>query len=400
MIDDQEETGFDALHNEDHGDLADLDADFWDVKEDQDDESGGPGGGEVIPETHFGRHQTRERQTELDYTEISIRLWAAYEREAREGVQKTDSVIDDQAYQKAVCATPMGVVNWMIARKQRWAKPTWRRYKSAMIYYLRSVIGDGDALMASDRLESVTSNGCKSETQKSSATRIKSVSRAEFMRFIACFGEVVSPRHRYAGLAKTWMLMGCITGLRPHEWGQAQLLTRLSEDHELVVSGHLKAGMTYLRVKNSKHTNGRANGAYRHLDVSSLPEGVWGAMDALIRILSDRVRYPAIYNNCRRFVADANRHFFGREKGRRFHLYTSRHRFASEAKNALSSDQVAAAMGHGSDQTAYSAYGTSKFSSGGAMAAPVENEVKTVKRHAARKKPYVEQGANDKTSQG
>lgn len=342
---------------------------------------------DVYDETLFGKRQTRERQTEVDYTAIAMRLWGAYEKlvNQEEGGQ----------------VTPMGLAIWMIGRKPEWSKPTWRRYKSAVVYYLRSIVGDAEALLASDHLEAATSNGCKSETDASSAGRIKNVSRKEFMRFLSCFSDVYSKHHRFAGLAKTWMLLGSMTGLRPHEWGQAELLRNIPDDHELVLSGKLKGGGHYLRVKNSKHTNGRANGAFRHLDVSGLPVEFLAAMDSLIKILSDRVRYPTLYDNCRKFVADANKHFFGRNKGRRIHLYTSRHRFASEAKRTLPSDQVAAAMGHGSDQTAYSMYGTSRYSSGGVIAAPVESEAKTVKRKGRdREKPYAElaKTTNDQNS--
>lgn len=334
-------------------------------------------------EAVFGKQQTRERKTEIEYTQIALRFWSNYERyialEAEEGAS----------------VTPMGMVIWLIAQKPKWSKPTWRRYKSSVVYYLRSILGDADALIASDYLEAVTSNGCKSTSDATSSGRLKNVTREEFMRFLACFSEVNSARHRYAGIAKTWMLLGCLTGLRPHEWGQAELLRSIPNDHELVRSGRLKAGGNYLRIKNSKHTNGRANGEFRHLSVSKLPAELLVAMDSLISILSDRVRYLTIYNNCSRFIFDANRHFFGRDNKKRFHLYTSRHRFASEAKSQLPSDHVAAAMGHGSDQTAYSTYGNARFSSGGLMVEPVDAETVTVKKAKGRKKPYESHGDLD-----
>lgn len=271
-------------------------------------------------------------------------------------------------------------VNWLIAQKPKWSKSTWRQYKASIMFYLSFTPENSGVLSASKILEESSSDGCLKKALGGSAGRIKNCSSKEYLAFIKALSRVPSDRRCYLELTTNWMVLGSITGLRPHEWGQAALIRNLDGQSELVGIHGLTPGRTYLRVKNSKHTNGRANGEYRHLDVSEFSEKTLWAMDALIMKLSDRVRYPALYSNCRRFIADANRYLFGNDTTRRFHLYSARHRFASEAKKQLSRELVAAAMGHGNDHTAFSTYGNSRHSSGGRIAKPVEGEAATVKR--------------------
>lgn len=143
----------------------------------------------------------------------------------------------------------------------------------------------------------------------------------------------------------------------------------------------LVPGRTYLKVKNSKHTNGRAHGMYRHLDVTDFGGRVLGALDAFVCYMSKltRVRYKSTYDDCRLLLAAVNESFF-KEGEKYIQLYSARHFYASNAKKHMAPTDVAAAMGHANDQTAYSFYGNARYGSGGLMARPVSEEAQRVRQ--------------------
>lgn len=143
----------------------------------------------------------------------------------------------------------------------------------------------------------------------------------------------------------------------------------------------LVPGRTYLKVKNSKHTNGRAHGMYRHLDVTDFGGRVMGALDAFVCYMSKltRVRYKSTYDDCRLLLAAVNESFF-KEGEKYIQLYSARHFYASNAKKHMAPTDVAAAMGHANDQTAYSFYGNARYGSGGLMARPVSEEAQRVRQ--------------------
>jgi len=309
---------------------------------------------------------TRTIGTEARYIQVAKRLIKKFENE---NFGNNSHIFNCEEF-----------VNWLVGKKEQWGKATWRQYKSASVYCLRFKLGDLKCREAAAILEEVGSTGCKKKASGGSAGRIKNTSPKKFDQFIEALNTTTSKYKRYKGVAIIWMRLGSITGLRPHEWSQAAIVRNIDSQDIFFESHKLTPGHTYLRVRNSKHTNGRANGEYRHLDVSEFDDNLLEQMDKFIRIMSNRVRYPVLYENCRRLVADTNRHLFGNNSTRRFHLYSARHRFASEAKKQFSRDFVAAAMGHGNDHTAFSTYGNSRHASGGRIAKPVEAEAMTVKK--------------------
>lgn len=315
----------------------------------------------------FGAGQSRTSETEARYLSRASWLWARYGRETGLG--------DAQL-------TVMGFASWLSGLREGLQKSSWRQYKSAAIYWLRSARGDPESQRAADVLEGLNSAVCMAEPGRTSSLRRKNITDEDLRDFLSKMDGVQSSHGRYMALTKTWVMLGAITGLRPHEWSQAQMVREVQPGSDWEIKEGLTAGRTYLRVRNSKHTNGRAHGEFRHLDVTEFGESVWVSMDAFVRFMSSdptRVRYKKIYTNCYRFLLDANKHIFG-EFAPRIHLYSARHRFASEAKSQWKPREVAAAMGHGNDHTAYSMYGNAWYSSGRRLAEPVEGEVDRVKR--------------------
>lgn len=284
---------------------------------------------------------------------------------------------------------PMGWAGWLVSQRPALAKSSWRQYKAAATHYLQSM-GTEAAMEAVAFLSSKNSSVCLKKSTRTSAMRMKNIKEEEFFAFVDHIKGVNSWYRKYAGVLHTWLVLGNLTGLRPHEWCQASLVERIENPDDLaggtasepsVISN---GGRLYLRVKNSKHTNGRAHGTYRHLDLSDFDDSIISAIRSLIRFLGpdeDAPRYRDTYEGCKRLLADVNKDFFrASSESKRIHLYSARHRYSATLKNIKLPEEVAAAMGHGSDQTAYSMYGRSNYSGKGVVAHPVEEEVSRVRR--------------------
>lgn len=444
---------------------------------------------------------TRTKETEERYIKRARSLIAKCARETMGPNARGDDV------------EPMQLVSWLVDSRKNLAKSSWRQYKSSAMYWLRSVLGTQDALKAADFLEDKNSSVCIKKTMRTSGRRLKSYDAKVFYDFLTAIDGVAetSPYRRYTGILKTWLMLGTLTGLRPHEWCGARVFTvgdrdvgrtesgpsaslatkdtalfdsLMDDDVELgdpifadmtyegtapvelpspevdeaavfdldaylaetvhlehdaddldddaqgdldllandtrtdtadehpwvesdapieyrdaLVDGvkmSLNSGHTYLRVKNSKHTNGRAHGEYRHLDLTEFNAVILTAVNAFVRFMSplSRSRYTATYDACRHLLAEINASFFG-EDGRHIQLYSPRHFYASNAKRALHPTQVAAAMGHANDHTAYSMYGNAKYASGGRMAKPVDEEALKVRQ--VRKTPEFLEGSRAET---
>ena len=182
----------------------------------------------------------------------------------------------------------------------------------------------------------------------------------------------------YSGILSTWLYLGSVTGLRPHEWCQAEIIDRLE--------GCPADAGPFLRVRNSKNSNGRAHGDYRHLDLTLCSNEVidlLGGFTAWMRQVYDEGGYRAMYENCKKLLQIANRKLFG-EAGQWIQIYSPRHKFSSEAKLLLSLGDVAAAMGHATDKTATLHYGNHASGSGSLAIRPVAGEVAKVRKRPAR----------------
>lgn len=166
-----------------------------------------------------------------------------------------------------------------------------------------------------------------------------------------------------------WLSANIAVGLRPCEWRYSQLITIDSKPH--------------LKVCNGKHTNGRAHGETRHIDLSGLMqiEMIW--LELQLRTAqqySDTdAEWDHYYNAVRRTIHAISRQHLGNR--RKFPtLYSSRHQFAANAKQeGLAKEEIGALMGHASANTATQHYGRKIYGKGGCRSRPVEDEVDKVK---------------------
>lgn len=171
-------------------------------------------------------------------------------------------------------------------------------------------------------------------------------------------------------LASTWLTATLTTGLRPCEWKDAKLV-----GCELI-------------VRNAKHTNGRAHGPFRTINLRQVPPEVRAVLQDLLDEVSNTsaIDFSKKYTDTRKAIwSTARRVFEGRKTFPT--IYTARDCFAARAKATFPKDFVAALMGHASLYTAARHYAAARHAKG-QMPLEVEpsfKDVEAVRRASAAK---------------
>lgn len=241
---------------------------------------------------------------------------------------------------------PRRYVGWLIDDRLTKSRPTWRMYKAASVHFLEQEIErdrDPHAEEALELLQSVTSDGCLKSTNRTSGAKLKKFPVRDYRRLMDYLEDHPSP---WSAELMRWLSVGMLLGLRPIEWGQAEVI-------------HVD-GEPALRVQNAKQTNNRAHGVSRTLLMG-------GLTDEERHLVTEHVNqatafaqaggYAKFYQGCAATLARVVRQIWPR-RPKRLTLYSLRHQFAADAKaSGLATEEIAALMGHAADDTATIHYG-------------------------------------------
>ena len=181
--------------------------------------------------------------------------------------------------------------------------------------------------------------------------------------------EARNVRGKWVEDAVLWMVTNRLVGLRPSEWRTAKLI-------EL-------NGQQILVVNNGKHSNERANGPVRHLNVTALGPVELNLIKLLLKAIAiyavDDKDWHDFYTGSRKAVYRIARKILGSQR-KYPSLYSTRHQFSADAKSAgMSKEVVAALMGHATNETAGIHYCLKKHGRGSCRVAPGSSEVATVR---------------------
>ncbi|MCJ2104353.1 hypothetical protein MKK70_02930 [Methylobacterium sp. E-041] len=244
--------------------------------------------------------------------------------------------------------TPLALVMWFLAAHRRWSRRTVRVYRASIRAFLWRLLQEnpnraGLILPALDLLATVADPLSQrlvapEQTVRSkltSANKRKHLTEAEadaIDRVLARLG------HQYAALARGYLRNTCRLGLRPSEWPTARLVGR------------------HLVVRNGKNMNGRANGEVRVLVLDEwLPERI-EILDSFIAALGWFVKkhgWDRVHAGIRRALRAASIATGIPSLVRRpVTPYTCRHVAAARLKAVTDRAEVAAIMGHATDETA------------------------------------------------
>lgn len=260
-------------------------------------------------------------------------------------------------------AEPMVIVTWLSDSRAAISRSNFRMRKAALAYWLENAQIDGaDAALSA--LRTVPPDGTLKKGTKTSAKKQKGLSLRDRDRLFDWLSKSDNP---WAPMVESFIRVGTLTGLRPIEWRTAAVAEIEGKPH--------------LVIKNAKATNGRANGPYRHQDLSSLDEADLTLIHAHVTVLT-MGDWRKMVRNCRALLLRANDQLWPR-RGKNITLYSTRHQFGANAKLQLSRQGVAALMGHRSTRTAGTHYARRVQGDPDApLPKPIATEMATV-RHPA-----------------
>jgi hypothetical protein len=264
---------------------------------------------------------------------------------------------------------PDEVVAHLILLKPDLTQKTWKNYKYSVLHYLETYHPDRD--IAINELKAQSSSGLRKTSVRGSGAKMKQVPPAARAAIYYALEQRAKREHKYARGLRSVCEATLLTGLRPNEWAFSELGT------------HPESGRPILTVRNSKHSNGRANGEYREMYVDALTEEEIGhvreALECCRCESEDDVRKLLL----------ALRHEFEAARGvdlssrRRANssvtLYSFRHQFVANAKRTFSDPVLTAAVcGHSSTKTAHEHYGKRRNSQSTVRVYPTEASVQAV----------------------
>jgi integrase len=244
--------------------------------------------------------------------------------------------------------TPIQFAGWFLAQEDRWSRSTVRTYRASIRECLEFLgVWKPDrskhiapaldllAQVADPETGSLAAPRTIREPRRTSAGKRKSLTRDELNAVDAALAGL---DHRYAFLARPYLSYTSLLGLRPSEWPTAQ------------ITG------TTLIVQNGKNSNDRANGPTRIIELDAYSDGY---IQGLSRFIGDLTQAVAD-NEWRRVHAGIRRALRAacvatRIPGlirRPVTPYTCRHVAAARLKASKTRIEVAALLGHATDETA------------------------------------------------
>jgi len=255
------------------------------------------------------------------------------------------------------------LAKWLIEHKSNYCAATYRQYRSALIFWINeSNSPNGKYAIDLLNAENHVANLKRGLSNRTSAKKSKQLSDKDCHEII-CW--LKNNPTRYSLALTIFLRIGASVGLRPCEWKTARV-TRLED------------GSAVLQVINAKATNGRGNGKVRTLLLRDLPLWMVDLIDkfiSIIRKLDDKGKWDNFYNGCRKTLYLASRKLWPNRK-RYPTLYSMRHQFCADAKSAgLSRIEVAALMGHASDDTAKLHYGKKRVGRGSCAVSPSDKDI-------------------------
>ncbi len=259
--------------------------------------------------------------------------------------------------------TAEAFADWLIQNYTVKKPATWRKYRSAIIFYTTE-----KAPFFGKRLAALLAGHKAQKIERpKKRTKRKNYSEQDFKRLMDYLQKkAASPRHGFwwGHLALT-MQVNNIVGLRPCEWERADCLLQDEEIH--------------LVVENAKNTHGRSHGKTRTIRLPLHDEDSYRLIRNKIKITRDilasgKVKSMKYYlKMLGDYLLRANNKVFGKGKNT-IALYSTRHQVSANLKKSgASKAEVAAVMGHASEETAGKHYGRKRYGRGG-MSIPMAAE--------------------------
>lgn len=262
-----------------------------------------------------------------------------------------------------------GFINWFHGKTDGWEKSTYRQYKASLIYYLK-IFGNTDSIYALEQMTKKRKSEIYSGKKKTSQQKEKRLKRDDLVKIL---NSLKTSWSGYRVILSNWLFSGEVTGLRPIEWHESRFVRNENG--------------VFLIVSNAKNSNMRANGDFRTIVLTELDFNSQSIIQSLSETLSvlNEKEFELMYKNCSDLLYRTARKLFPRRKVFPT-LYSARHQFSANAKGSgLTLQEIAALMGHATDETATRHYGKKRNFKSKIAVKPLSAEVKSVrKKHKKR----------------
>lgn len=325
--------------------------------------AGGPGMSSLLQNSHtHSKYLARGRQ-----------LLKRYKRE--NGLHLADEDVD-----------PCEFVTWLVGLIPFLSPSSRRQYRLSVAAVIQTIpharLEEAmNVLAAATRLSDDAKAVYKQTRDKEGGTTSARAKRMELAHFRK-IRESLRKMSRAAAMEwlDDWLVAGINTGLRPAEWPLAQLEIRRGARH-----GQRRI---WLHVVNDKATNGRANGTFRTLDISSYRTET---LEAIGRMIARSLEWATVgktsqrQTDCAQLFNQLCNKLFQRMTIK-YSLYSLRHQFIANMKTVINDDaQVATLIGHISVGTQLGHYSKrraawSRFDIVD-VPVPIDDQVQQVRKH-------------------
>lgn len=263
---------------------------------------------------------------------------------------------------------PMRFAEWMLQQKPRWKRSTWRMTRLAVQEALEK---EGAPVEALQHFNDGHNPEGKAPGQFKTR-RVRGLPDDDLKKILSLLqGDGMKAGIRkgtYDEVLALFLQANVMVGLRPSEWDTAQW-AQLD-------------GVTVLRVKNRKATNGRGNGPERLLHIQESATGMLPAKVTIQALMDERDRFAllgASWVDIQNGMANRLKEIRHLVTSKTYTLYSTRHRFVSAAKQSgHSKTEIANMLGHASEETAGLHYGRRSATTGRGTAP----ESSLVRKHA------------------
>ncbi|RJX30891.1 MAG: hypothetical protein C4516_09115 [Oxalobacter sp.] len=274
---------------------------------------------------------TRSRKTERAYVSRYHALKKRFEKE-----RGIDNFSSDE------------VTAHLIFLKSELTMASWRVYKAAVLYVLETEYPDNEH--AIDALRNESSSDLKKTSNKTSGKKDKRVDLSAWAALSAGINRRIENGHKHAKGLMHVLKATSLVGLRPNEWCFSS------------ISKHQGSGRPVLRVRNSKHSNGRANGEFREMFIDQLNEEEMQSIEGALKYCAcqnpdEATKIQKALKN--EFEATRSESITRtRQSQANLTLYSFRHQFIADAKKTFENLVLISALsGHSSTKTAFKHYG-------------------------------------------
>lgn len=286
---------------------------------------------------------------------------------------------------------PDDFINWLIEQRAKLKSASWRQYKAALVYYLEEAEQE-ELAQAILELENKPTEKKASKLRRTSSNKKKSVSEFDESRITDSLLEQIKNGSFWAKPTLAFFKAILATGLRPFELSTCKLVLA-PKDIDAPEFPHYPV----LVVKNAKHTNNRAHGEFRHLYLHDLLEESINYLRLAIQYANPSTNegwttpsgnkandWEHYYQNIRQCLYRTVRLSTNTttRKGPFVTIYSARHQFIANLKLAgYKLEEIAALVGHATDDTATFHYGRKTSGrSGSGLPQPDTEEVAKIRQ--------------------